>query len=69
MRNNFFEYMKDYCNKINYKILSTSYINSKTMMWFQCGKGHKFKTTWNHFKSGGTRCPICTGSNIDIDVI
>lgn len=55
-----YEYIKEYIESFNYELLSTEYINSKKLK-FKCPKGHKFKMTWNTFKSG-IRCAECYGN-------
>ena len=41
------------------KLLSQIYINMLHKLSWQCKKGHKFETTFNHVKNRGQWCPIC----------
>jgi hypothetical protein len=41
------------------KLLSIVYINMLHSMDWECSKGHRFTTTFNHIKNRGQWCPIC----------
>lgn len=79
-----YEYVKDFVEKRDYKLLSHNYINSKTKLEMQCPEEHIFKMRFYSFRYG-QRCPICwhqmcssktekeifqfINENINIDVI
>jgi hypothetical protein len=39
--------------------LSKSYENAQAMLWWRCGEGHTWKTSWNKINSSGSWCPVC----------
>jgi len=55
------EYLKEYIESKDYKLLSKEYVNSKTKLELQCPKWHKFEMIWNNFYTG-QRCPQCGGT-------
>ena len=44
--------------KVGYQLLSTVYVNNKTLLEYICNKGHHCNIRWNDFQQGN-RCPIC----------
>jgi len=44
------------------KCLSTKYIKTKEKLDFECGEGHKWKTSGFSITTNKTWCPICAGS-------
>jgi len=44
-----------------YKLLSDTYINSKSKLEVECPLGHRYKTTWFNWYTNGSRCPVCNG--------
>ena len=62
-----FDDVKNNIELVNgYKLLSTDseYNNCKTKLFIQCDQGHEFPMSFDEFKNGGHRCPICnTGGN------
>ena len=42
-----------------YKLLSTSYINTTTKLYYICSNGHQHSVTWKDWKMGN-RCPYCS---------
>jgi len=55
-----YEFVKDFIEKEGYKLLSDSYINSRTKLLLECDKGHQYKAPFYTFKAG-QRCIICSG--------
>ena len=53
-----YEFVKNYIESFNYKLLSKEYINSRTKLYIQCDKGHKYQSTHNNFWRK-RRCPEC----------
>lgn len=53
-----YEFVKNYFEKFNYKLLEDTYVNWKTKMKYECDKGHINYMCWNAFKNG-VRCPDC----------
>lgn len=53
-----YEFVKDYFEKYNYKLITDNYINSKQLLDCQCPNGHLDKKTYGDFSSG-RRCQIC----------
>lgn len=53
-----YEQVKQSFEADGYKLLSTEYKGNKKYLESICPKGHKHKTKWNRFSSGG-RCGIC----------
>ncbi len=43
------------------KLISSTYINNRTLMEWQCSKGHVWKAAWAQIKSRGDWCPACAG--------
>lgn len=58
-----YEYVKQYIESFNYKLLSKEYINAHTKMTLICDKGHEYQVNFNNFKSG-KRCPKCAAINV-----
>lgn len=56
-----YDYVKEYIESFNYKLLSDEYINNRTKLLIQCKEGHIYETTFDTFKSG-SRCRKCSGS-------
>lgn len=56
-----YEYVKEYIEKDNYKLLSTKYENNRTKLSVKCDKEHEYKVTFNDFQNG-YRCPYCNNS-------
>lgn len=44
----------------NYKCCSVIYNGANSKLEFECGDGHRFRSTWHSFNKAGTRCPICS---------
>jgi len=67
-----YEYVKKYFKDRNYLYLSTTYTNNKTKELVQCPLGHQYEVKFNHFKNGGSRCPVCnnekTSSKAEIEI-
>lgn len=55
------EYIRPYFEKEGYVLLSTNYVGAFGELECSCPVGHKFKTSWHNWKSGGRRCPVCNG--------
>ena len=54
-------FVRDSFNKEGYVLLSDTYINSKTKLYYICPKGHEGSIIWNSWRNGH-RCPICSGN-------
>lgn len=63
-----YEYVKEYCFKYGFDLISDKYINAFSKLRLKCLKeGHLFESKWNDI-SGGHGCPECHGNkrgNID----
>ena len=46
-------------NNINAKLISSEYINNRTLMEWKCACGNKFLKCWSDFQRGGRRCLLC----------
>ena len=57
-----YEYVREYIEKFEYKLLSTKYKNENDKLLIQCPKGHIYKTNFRNFKHKDNRCPICKES-------
>lgn len=51
-------YIRDYLQKENYKLLSTKYINAKIKLLVECPEGHQYYVNWDKLKNGH-RCVEC----------
>lgn len=59
-RKEFLEKIKCYCNELNYKCLSTKYVNNTNLLEFKCNNEHIFKMNWQTFRGIKTYpCPTC----------
>ena len=57
-----YEYIKNYIELFNYKLLTTEYINAKQQLSVQCFCGHKpYNVSFDRFQRGD-RCPYCNQS-------
>jgi len=52
--------VKSYLKKNNYRLLSTEYKNAHVLLNMMCPKKHTFTMSFNNFKYGERRCPICS---------
>lgn len=57
-----YEYVKNYIEKFNYKLLSKEYKGNRHKIDIECDLGHTYKTTFTTFKTG-SRCPTCFGTH------
>jgi len=55
-----FEQVSQSFEKEGYTLISTSYINSSSLLKVQCPNNHTFTISWNNW-STGYRCPECSG--------
>lgn len=53
--------LQQYAKKLNGKCLSTTYLNVKQLIEWQCQSGHQWKCSWNSIKNQGMWCPRCGG--------
>ena len=51
-----FEYVKNFIESENYKLISEEYVNNRTHLDIKCPDGHIYKVKFNVFQSG-SRCP------------
>ena len=54
-----YEYVEQYIESFNYKLLSKKYINNKTKIEVMCPNGHIYKVRFSEFKNHERRCPHC----------
>lgn len=55
-----YENVKLYLNEHNYKLLSTEYKNTHSLLNMTCPEHHEFTMTFNNFKYSKRRCPMCS---------
>ncbi len=53
--------MQAIARKYGGKCLSQEYVNNRTKLLWECGKGHQWETEPYHVKSHGQWCPECAG--------
>lgn len=53
-----YEYIKEYIESVNYKLLSYTYINTITPIMIQCPKQHTYMVRFSNFQNN-KRCKIC----------
>lgn len=53
-----YNYIKEQLEKEGYSLIDKEYFNSEELMEIECPVGHRFKMSWNHFKTG-SRCHYC----------
>lgn len=46
------ELIRDFLDKIGYKLISDKYVNATTKLELKCDNGHTFHKTWNKIKMG-----------------
>lgn len=54
-----YDYIKEYIESFNHKLLSTEYINNKKKLKIECPNGHCWDISFDDFKNKERRCPIC----------
>lgn len=55
-----YQYVKNYIESFEYKLLSKKYKNNKAKLKLQCPKGHIFEVRFCDFKTNNSRCPQCS---------
>ena len=61
------DFIRSEMYKEGYILLSSNYKNNKQKLEYLCPKGHRYRISWDMFRSG-QRCPYCNGrSPITID--
>mgnify|MGYP003302057174 CR=1 FL=1 len=63
-----YDYIKEYIETFDYKLLSKEYINANTLLSMQCSNGHNFEMRYSNFQQGN-RCPICNISKGERKII
>lgn len=53
-----YQEVKDYIEALEYKLISTKYINSFKHLEIECNKGHTYSASFDRIRQG-RRCPIC----------
>ena len=53
-----YEYVKEYIESFNYKLISNNYKSFNSKLKIECDKKHVYEVTWNYFKKGH-RCSVC----------
>jgi hypothetical protein len=56
--------VKEYVEKYDYILVSTTYNGSHGKLHLNCPKGHLYITTFNNFKNSNTRCRTCYLENL-----
>ena len=54
--------VREYVEKLNWKLLSPEYIKAKSKLDFICERNHDFQSSWSDIKQG-RRCPKCKPLN------
>jgi len=54
------EFIRSEFAKEDYILLATEYVNNSHKLECICSRGHKYKVTWNNWKSHKQRCPYCS---------
>ena len=54
-----YEYVKQYIESENYKLLSNEYNGVFNKLKIQCDNGHIYESHFGNFKNCGNRCPTC----------
>ena len=62
-----YEYIKEYIESFEYKLISKEYIGAFDKLEVECPKGHRYKVNFNNFRNG-YRCPICNQSSGEQEV-
>lgn len=57
------EYVREYIESHNYKLLSDKYINNCKKLLLECPEGHKWLTNFHNFKDLNNRCGTCYSQN------
>jgi len=58
-----YEYVKNYIESQNYKLISKEYKSNKIKLDIKCDKGHLYSTRFDLFLNGN-RCPECRSINL-----
>lgn len=57
------DYIKRYIKQEEYTLISDLYVSSKEKLELECPNGHRYKVTFNNFKSANKRCQKCYFQN------
>lgn len=57
-----YDYIKNYIESFDFKLISSEYINSSSKLEVRCSNNHMYKVTWDDFKQG-YRCKQCYLNN------
>ena len=60
-----YEYVKEYIESFDYKLLSTEYINNRTKLSMKCPNGHEYKASFDSFQRGH-RCCECNKDMLSV---
>jgi len=67
-----YEQVKKYIESFDYRLISTEYINSGSLLEIKCSSNHLYKTKYNDFRRG-VRCKKCWikqhGSNAEKEIL
>lgn len=55
-----YDFVKESFESEGYILISSTYIDSKTKLSYECPKGHQHSITWSDWRTG-CRCPYCAG--------
>lgn len=68
-----FEYVKNFIEENNCKLLSKEYNNERENLEIECHCGRIFKTSFERFKYGHTKpkreCDVCSGYKYDLEAV
>lgn len=56
------EQVREFIERKGGRLLSDEYVNNRTKLRIDCGKGHEFEATFNHIKDSQSWCPHCSGT-------
>jgi len=56
---NSYEFVKNYIEYFNYKLISDTYVGASTKLKLICPMGHEYNVSFNSFKNQNNRCLIC----------
>lgn len=63
------EFVRDYLYENDYKLISETYVNANIPIFMECSKGHTFEMRFADFKNNNRRCPICSASKGEREII
>lgn len=61
------QFVEDYVNKYNYKLISTDYISNRKHLELECPNNHICKISFSNFKNHNRRCKECSLLNHSVN--